>query len=182
MHGGGVSLRAAKVEELEKIYHLVTCDETWTEFNGPYFPYLTPTLTEFEAGSFTRLCQGVKTQLIVLDGQPVGSVSYYWECESTRWLEAGVVIYDSSYWGRGIARKALILWVDHLFQLLEIDRVGLTTWSGNPQMMACAQKLGFQQEARLRKVRYFNGDYYDSVKYGVLRSEWNALTRASENG
>nr|MCX4136420.1 GNAT family N-acetyltransferase [Vibrio parahaemolyticus]MCX4136492.1 GNAT family N-acetyltransferase [Vibrio parahaemolyticus]MCZ6386917.1 GNAT family N-acetyltransferase [Vibrio parahaemolyticus]MCZ6386980.1 GNAT family N-acetyltransferase [Vibrio parahaemolyticus] len=30
-----------------------------------------------------------------------------------------------------------------------------------------------QQEARLRKVRYYNGEYYDSVKYGVLRSEWS---------
>ena len=82
------------------------------------------------------------------------------------------MIYDSRYWGRGIARNALTLWVDHLFQSLDIARVGLTTWSGNPQMMACAQKLGFQQEARLRKVRYFNGQYYDSVKYGMLKSEW----------
>ncbi|ELR64421.1 hypothetical protein C942_02444 [Photobacterium marinum] len=39
-------------------------------------------------------------------------------------------------------------------------------------MMACAEKLGLQQEARLRKVRYYQGHYYDSVKYGVLRSEW----------
>ncbi|EGR2428116.1 GNAT family N-acetyltransferase, partial [Vibrio cholerae] len=24
----------------------------------------------------------------------------------------------------------------------------------------------------LRKVRYYQGIYYDSVKYGVIRSEW----------
>lgn len=50
----------------------------------------------------------------------------------------------------------------------------MTTWSGNPRMMSLALKLGFQQEARLRKVRYYDGKYYDSVKYGVLRSEWQA--------
>lgn len=48
----------------------------------------------------------------------------------------------------------------------------MTTWSGNPRMMALARKLGFQQEARLRKVRYYQGEYYDSVKFGVLRDEW----------
>ncbi|EKO3922646.1 GNAT family N-acetyltransferase, partial [Vibrio metschnikovii] len=35
-----------------------------------------------------------------------------------------------------------------------------------------ALKLGFEQEASLRKVRYYQGKYYDSVKFGVLRSEW----------
>ena len=72
-----------------------------------------------------------------------------------------------------MAYRALPQWISHLFSVLEIERVGLTTWSGNPRMMACAEKLGFQQEARLRKVRYYQGEYYDSVKYGVLRSEWD---------
>ncbi|GLT18789.1 hypothetical protein GCM10007938_25700 [Vibrio zhanjiangensis] len=40
-------------------------------------------------------------------------------------------------------------------------------------LMSLALKLGFQQEARLRKVRYYDGEYYDSVKYGLLRSEWS---------
>ena len=42
-------------------------------------------------------------------------------------------------------------------------------------MMRCAEKLGMQQEARIRKVRYYQGEYYDSVKYGVLREEWQTL-------
>lgn len=169
-----VNLRSAKNDELEQLYALVTTDEEWTKFNGPYFPYKTPTLAEFENGLFARLCLGEDAQLIVANGVPIGSVSYYWESESTRWLEAGVVVYDSNYWGQGIGYKALILWVSHLFTTLEIERVGLTTWSGNPRMMACAEKLGFMQEGYLRKVRYYQGQYYDSVKYGVIRSEWDA--------
>jgi RimJ/RimL family protein N-acetyltransferase len=42
-------------------------------------------------------------------------------------------------------------------------------------MMRCAEKLGMQQEARIRKVRYYQGEYYDSVKYGVLKEEWQTL-------
>ncbi|SBS35045.1 Putative ribosomal N-acetyltransferase YdaF [Marinomonas spartinae] len=81
---------------------------------------------------------------------------------------------DPNDWGKGIAAIAVPLWVSYLFQTKDIERVGMTTWSGNPRMMSLALKLGFQQEARLRKVRYYDGKYYDSVKYGVLRSEWQA--------
>ncbi|CAG9001444.1 MAG: hypothetical protein CENE_03464 [Candidatus Celerinatantimonas neptuna] len=167
-----VQLRPAKLQELHSLYHLVTSDEEWTKFNGPYFTYRTPTENEFKSGLLARLCSGADAQLITVNDRPVGSVSYYWECESTRWLEVGVIIYDSRYWSQGIGRHALRLWISHLFEVLTIARVGLTTWSGNPRMMSCAEKLGLQQEAYLRRVRYYHGHYYDSVKYGVLKEEW----------
>ena len=44
-------------------------------------------------------------------------------------------------------------------------------------MMKAAEKIGFIQEARIRKVRYWNGTYYDSMKYGVTREEWGKLSQ-----
>ncbi len=176
-----VNLRAAKPSEIAYLHLLITCHDEWTRFNGPYFPYSHPTLAEFEQGMFTRLLEGKSIQLICIDDVPVGTVSYYWECESTRWLEAGVIIYNKAYWGGGIAKRALQQWISLLFEKLQIERVGLTTWSGNPRMMRCAEKLGLKQEARLRKVRYFEGEYYDSVKYGVLREEWYQDLREVKN-
>lgn len=167
-----VKIRRAEPSELESIYYLITCDEEWTKFNAPYFPYSTPSLNEFSRNTFSRLCDGSDIQLVTVNDVPVGTVSYYWECESTRWLEMGIVIYDSNFWGKGLAYRALPQWTSYLFAVLDIERVGLTTWSGNPRMMACAEKLGFQQEACLRKVRYYQGEYYDSIKYGMIRREW----------
>ncbi|MFM2483832.1 GNAT family N-acetyltransferase [Celerinatantimonas yamalensis] len=167
-----ICIRPAQSTELHFVYQLVTENEEWTKFNGPYFAYTPPLLDDFATGTFERLCKGLDMQVITVDDVVVGSVNCYWECESTRWLEAGVVIYDTAYWGQGIAPVALTQWISHLFSTREIERVGMTTWSGNPRMMACASKLGFKQEARLRKVRFYQGEYYDSVKYGVLRSEW----------
>ncbi len=167
-----VDIRLAKEVELELIHSLVISNDEWTKFNAPYFPYSHPTLEQFKHSSFQRLLIGSDLQLITVDDVPVGTVSCYWECEETRWLEAGAVIYNQDYWGKGIAAKAIPLWVSYLFASKEIERVGLTTWSGNPRMMSLALKLGFEQEARLRKVRYYQGKYYDSVKFGVLRSEW----------
>jgi RimJ/RimL family protein N-acetyltransferase len=167
-----VSIRPAKQSDKLPLFNLLTTDEKWTQFNGPYFPYTKPTPSKFEKTLFADVLAGERAQVIDVGGRAVGTVSCYWENENTRWLEAGVVIYDSTLWGRGIAQKALKPWITHLFELHDIARVGMTTWSGNQGMMKCAQKLGLHQEARLRKVRYYQGKYYDSVKYGVLREEW----------
>lgn len=170
-----ITLRKTSAEDLESLYQLMTADEEWTKYNGPYFGYVRPTLSEFKQQQFQKFLDGNTGLVIDYLGRAIGSVSYYWEDENTRWLEAGVAIYDSSLWGRGIGLKALIPWVEHLFATLEIERVGFTTWSGNPGMMRCAEKLGMTQEARLRKVRYYLGEYFDSIKYGVLREEWQDL-------
>ncbi|CED61065.1 putative uncharacterized protein [Moritella viscosa] len=34
--------------------------------------------------------------------------------------------------GEGIAALAITIWVSHLFQAKEIERIGMTTWSSNP--------------------------------------------------
>lgn len=167
-----LSLRKAKKAELQAFYELMFNDDRWTGFNAPYIPYKQPSTIEFAASFFKRLTQGKTALVIEYKGQAIGSVSYYWEDENTRWLEIGIAIYQPNQWSKGLGRKALKLWITHLFNSHKIERVGLTTWSGNPRMMACAQALGMTLEARIRKVRFYDGIYHDSIKYGVLRSEW----------
>ena len=174
-------LRKATDGELHEIFELIYGDLEWKKFDGPYYGFRNATVEEFSKGFFKRLKNGEQALMIELDGKLVGLVSYYWEDKNTRWLEAGIVLYSSQKWGKGIGRKALIPWVTHLFDTLEIERVGMTTWSGNPRMIACGKAVGFQVEGVMRKVRYYKGTYYDSVKLGVLRSEWFELHgRATE--
>lgn len=39
-------------------------------------------------------------------------------------------------------------------------------------MLALAESLGLKKEAEIRQVRYWQGKYWNSIKYGILRSEW----------
>jgi RimJ/RimL family protein N-acetyltransferase len=41
-------------------------------------------------------------------------------------------------------------------------------------MIRVGEKLGMTMEARIRKVRYYEGVYYDSIRMGILREEWEA--------
>lgn len=82
------------------------------------------------------------------------------------------------FWNGGYGPKALQLLLDFIFKKYQnLEHVGLTTWSGNVRMMKAAEKIGMIEEAKIRKVRYYNGIYYDSMKYGILREEWTMLTK-----
>lgn len=60
--------------------------------------------------------------------------------------------------------KALKLWIDYIFNHINnLEHIGLTTWSGNHRMMRVAEKIGMTKEAQIRKVRFHNNVYYDSV-------------------
>jgi len=41
--------------------------------------------------------------------------------------------------------------------------------------MKVAEKIGMSLEGRMRKCRYYNGTYYDSIRMGMIREEWEAL-------
>lgn len=54
---------------------------------------------------------------------------------------------------KSIETTALKLWTSEVFNdNPQIEHLGLTTFSGNPRMMKAAEKIGFIQEARIRKV------------------------------
>ncbi|PNB76800.1 GNAT family N-acetyltransferase, partial [Pseudomonas sp. FW305-BF6] len=73
--------------------------------------------------------------------------------------------------------RALRIWINHLFDTMPLVRVGYTTWSGNHRMMKVGEKLGMTLEARLRKCRYYDGKYYDSIRMGILREEWEEFIK-----
>ncbi len=110
---------------------------------------------------------------VIIDEKAVGTVSCYWVDKHTDWLETGIVIYDSDYWSGGYGTEAYGMWIDFLFEFTPLHRLGMSTWSGNIRMIKTAAKIGMKEEARIREARIVNGEYFDSVKMGILRREWN---------
>jgi Acetyltransferases, including N-acetylases of ribosomal proteins len=111
--------------------------------------------------------------LITSDGKIVGSVGgHFKDGKLAKWYDMGITIYATDTWDKHIGSQALKLYITYLFNLFDFPHLGLTTWSGNPRMMHVAEKIGMKQEARIRQVRFYEGKYYDSVQYGILRDEW----------
>lgn len=180
-----IELKLLTKEILSELWQIAYSQPTpeWKKLDAPYFQDYShyPSFTDFQQEMAIRFANNPNRLGIFQDDRLVGTVSRYWECKETRWMELGLAIYQEQDWGTGIGTRALQLWLEQTFQdYLELERLGLTTWSGNPGMMALAEKVGLQQEACIRKVRYYQGIYYDSVKYVILRSEWQRI-RKEEN-
>lgn len=145
----------------------------WKKWDAPYYEHVPLSYDVFlEKGKTAFVQQDDRWGLFVNDAF-IGTVSYYWEHEPSNWLEAGIIIYDPAYWNGGYGTLFFRAWIDHLFNTLPLVRVGFTTWSGNHRMMRLGEKLGMKLEGRLRKCRLYNGTYYDSIRMGILREEWD---------
>ncbi|OOE64589.1 MULTISPECIES: GNAT family N-acetyltransferase [Salinivibrio] len=167
-----VTIRPAQRNEARYFWRNIYYSRAWKQYDAPYTPIDPVSFWSFRFGLFRRFIVGDTAQVICVDNKPVGYVTLYWEDKRTRWLEVGITIFDPVHWGKGIGRRALTQWIDQLFIRHQVNRIGLTTWSGNTGMMRCAKALGMREEGRLRAVRYYQGEYYDSLRYGVLRDEW----------
>jgi RimJ/RimL family protein N-acetyltransferase len=151
----------------------------WKKWDAPYFEHKSMPYSEYYLKKSNVINQDDKW-VIEINGDVIGMVTYYWEHKPSNWLEMGIGIYDPTYWSGGIGTRALKLWVDHLFDSLPLVRVGYTTWSGNERMIKVGEKLGMMMEARLRKCRYYDGNYYDSIRMGILREEWEEYKKTEK--
>ena len=173
-----IKLRDLSLDDLEEYKRWKMPLHKYHEFNGPYFPRKTEEEIDLEIVYLKSLISTGQIELnrkLISDStnKIIGEVSWYWKSEETQWMEIGIVIFDESYWGKGIGYIAMEEWISQLFNRnKEIVRLGLTTWSGNHGMIRLSEKLGLMKEAEYRKARLINGVYFDSVSYGVLREEW----------
>ncbi|HIZ34736.1 MAG TPA: GNAT family N-acetyltransferase [Candidatus Ruania gallistercoris] len=175
--GDRVLLRDWERGDLDRVRSLVAADRPWHRTNGPYFG--APTEADMSAMAERTITgsphedDGVRTMLgIETGGVLVGAVTWYWESKETDWRRMGISIHDETYWGQGLATEALALWTSYLFQATDALRLDLATYSGNPGMVAVARRLGFTEEARMRKARRWAGGVHDALVFGILREEW----------
>lgn len=167
------TIRPADLLPLWQISHGPEADFQWHQYNGPYFNDPRLNWADFQKLRGPKILQHPLHGGIWYQDRLVGEVNGYFEDGSLeRWLEFGIVIYDQNLWNTGLGTAASRLWLTYLFDHYPLPHIGFTTWSGNLRMMKLGEKLGMEKEAQIRQVRYWQGQYYDSVKYGVLRSEW----------
>ncbi|GEO28112.1 acetyltransferase [Alicyclobacillus acidoterrestris] len=169
-------IRPIKDEDLPILWELMFKDKSpeWKKWDAPYYEHRALAWEDYLETWKNRVNQDDRW-VIEVGSKVIGTVSYYWEHKPSNWLEMGIGIYDHHYWSGGCGTKALSLWIDHLFDTLPLVRVGFATWSGNHRMIRVGEKLGMQLEGRLRKCRYYNGTYYDSIRMGLLREEWEEV-------
>ncbi|MBI5960917.1 MAG: GNAT family N-acetyltransferase, partial [Chloroflexi bacterium] len=85
----------------------------------------------------------------------------------------GAGIGDPAYWSGGYGSDCMLLIVQYAFDWLDLRRLFLTTRGDNFRAQRQIEKCGFRREAASRlKTLTSQGQYQDSLYYGLMRSEW----------
>ena len=79
------------------------------------------------------------------------------------------------HWGRGYATEAARAMVSFGFRELGLGRLSSWCIAENTASARVLERLGFQQEGRLRRNERFKGRWWDTLLYGLLRDEWAKL-------
>lgn len=93
---------------------------------------------------------------------------------------------ELGYWivpenhGEGYGSEAVSLVVDYVFRTYDHPAIGAAAYDFNAASRGLLESLGFDEEGRIRRDRFIDGEYIDMIQYGLLREDWT-LEQARRN-
>ncbi|MBI3240817.1 MAG: GNAT family N-acetyltransferase [Chloroflexi bacterium] len=104
----------------------------------------------------------------------IGSAGFHEIDWRNRHAELGIAIGDKQFWNKGYGTDATRTLTGFGFDELNLERIFLRVFDTNPRAIRCYEKVGFKHEGRLRRERFHDGRYNDTLIMGILRDEWEA--------
>ncbi|MFC4360527.1 GNAT family N-acetyltransferase [Halobium salinum] len=103
----------------------------------------------------------------------VGEVAIPWVNQPSG---SGMLMYWATpdQQGNGYVPAATTLLLDHAFGERRLNKVWAMVVEPNRPSQAVLEGLGFQQEGTYRKENWYEGEYVDCRRYGLLAEEWLA--------
>jgi len=103
--------------------------------------------------------------------EAVGDVALFDVDERTRSAEIAISIAPE-HWGNGYGTAASRLLVEHAFDERNLHRLQARVMATNDASRRIWEKLGFEHEGRLRENQFGDGEYVDTLYFGLLEPEW----------
>jgi RimJ/RimL family protein N-acetyltransferase len=95
--------------------------------------------------------------------------------------ELGICLREE-FQGKGYGPEAIRWCVSWVFKHTMAHRVTLRSYSFNEPAVRAWEKLGLVYEGRTREEMWFDGRWWDSVRYSALRQEWDTTTGRMKPG
>jgi RimJ/RimL family protein N-acetyltransferase len=106
-----------------------------------------------------------------LAGEMVGTLNTH-ACDTRQGTFRYGVALRREHWRRGYASEAVQLVLAYFFRELRYQKVNVEIYAFNEASLKLHQKLGFQEEGRLRRMVYTGGVYHDAVILGLTAEEF----------
>jgi RimJ/RimL family protein N-acetyltransferase len=138
-----------------------------------------PTTVEHRAEHLARFanCQDVDGLILFavesLAGEYVGGLSYHSRDRKNGNFSFGVTI-AAPHWRKGYAADATRILLRYGFLERRYHKCNSACVDGNTASIRLHLALGFREEGRIRDKVYFNGRYYDGLRFGMTFDEFEA--------
>jgi RimJ/RimL family protein N-acetyltransferase len=165
-----VSLRPLRSEDLDALWIARTrSDEPWADTSEESRRKLRD-----RVANSGRLNNGELLLGIVSDGRLAGEIQARQPDMGLPpgVFEIGIEVFDPSERGVGVGRRALAMFLTHLFDEERAHRVQITTDVDNAAMRRVAERLGFHLEGTLRGFMPTRGEPRDYLLYGLTRVDF----------
>lgn len=100
----------------------------------------------------------------------IGTVGFHAISSKNRRAEIGYEL-NQSYWGKGLAKEAILKVVEYGFEEMGLKRIGAVVFLENESSSELLLKLGFNKEGILRDYIVQKGISYDTNVYSLLAPE-----------
>lgn len=107
-----------------------------------------------------------------VDGEIVGQIVTF-DCDKRMGnFKFGLFVLPA-YQGKGYAKEAVNIVLDYYFNHLRYHKANVYIYDCNEKSQKFHQSLGFVREGVLRETSFFDGEYHDTVYYGIIDREFN---------
>ncbi|MFI6294086.1 GNAT family N-acetyltransferase [Nonomuraea sp. NPDC050790] len=104
-------------------------------------------------------------------GRLVGTVNTHAVDPHNGTFEYGVAV-GRAHQRRGYAAEAIVILLRYMFGERRFQKCDVTVYAANEGSLALHRRLGFTEEGRRRRGRYYRGRYDDIVLFGITVEEF----------
>jgi RimJ/RimL family protein N-acetyltransferase len=109
--------------------------------------------------------------VIEVDGERAGTMTYERVNRRSRIAQVGGLAVHPAFRGRRVADEAARLFQRLLIEELGFHRLQLEIYGFNTRAQAHAERAGWIREGVKRKAYLYDGDWVDSVLYGLVAED-----------
>ena len=135
-------------------------------------PWTKEQVSEFVLGQINNPNNVIFIALDRESGNSIGFCGIYDWHRTGRRAEMRILIGAKEIWGKGIGTEIVELLTWYGFDRLNLHRMYLGFTAANSAAGRAYEKAGYEHEGVLRDDIYRNGQYYDSVRMGLLRPQY----------
>lgn len=115
--------------------------------------------------------------LTLAENQLIGNCGLHNVDLKNRKAVFGIFIGDKNFWSKGYGTDAIRTMLRFGFEELGLNLIELEVYDFNPRAIRAYEKAGFRRVGVHRQGLYRNGKFHDELLMGILREEWDGVSK-----